>query len=160
MILICVAVFAALFLHTLLSDGRPKEKMLQTVRKGCGAYSLQMVFAARGVDMPIEDIREGIGISDAGSTMQSMRDFARRNGIGAEGWSLRFDNLRNIHTPSILFLYGDHFVVLDSVGAGDLAYIRDPADGRRVLGRDELCSNWHGDVLVFDDERGKKCRRR
>ena len=109
-----------------------------------------MIFAAKGMKKGVEEISDGIGISETGSTMYAMREYAERNGVHAEGWRLGFDDLRFRKAPLILFLYGDHFAVLDSVGAGDRVYIQDPAEGRRVLARSELCEIWQGAALVFE----------
>ena len=114
----------------------------------CGAASLAMVMAYYGKYIPLEVMREEVGVSRDGCNAGNMMRAAKRHGLGCKGFRKEPDALREIETPCIIHWNFNHFVVFEGF-KGKYAYINDPAVGRRKLTFEELDESFTGVVLTF-----------
>lgn len=114
----------------------------------CGAASLAMVLAYYGKYIPLEVMREEVGVSRDGCNAGNIMRAAKRLGLGCKGFRREPDALRDIETPCIIHWNFNHFVVFEGF-KGDHAYINDPAVGRRKLTCEELDECFTGIILTF-----------
>lgn len=119
----------------------------QRKRNTCGPAALAMLLAEHGVRVTEEELERRMPLSEDGVSLTSMVDAAEEYGVRLEAWRLRFDAIDSLHTSTILWIDGDHFVVLDSVTAAGV-FVRDPAKGRLQWTREGLRSRWNGAAAV------------
>lgn len=114
----------------------------------CGAASLSMIFAYFGKFLPLEQMRIETGVSRDGCNAGNMMRAAKRFGLGCRGFRKETEDLRQLEMPCIIHWNFNHFVVFEGF-KGDVAYLNDPAVGRRKLTYEELDEGFTGVVLTF-----------
>jgi ATP-binding cassette subfamily B protein RaxB len=82
-----------------------------------------------------------------GVSLRTLTETGGRYGVRLEAWKFRRDAIDSVRTPAILWIDGDHFVVLDSVTAEGV-FVRDPAKGRLQWTRERLHGRWNGTAAV------------
>jgi len=124
--------------------------LMQKRELGCGPAALAMIFAAEGIPASLDSLAGELGLTSDGTSMQHLKIVAERHRMRVGAWRFNLMQLRHAPLPAILFLKRGHFVVLDSVGTDDRAYIRDPAVGRIAVEPAVLTQLWKGETLVFE----------
>ncbi|WP_334174871.1 cysteine peptidase family C39 domain-containing protein [Pseudoxanthobacter sp.] len=122
--------------------------ILQMETAECGPACLAMVLAAHGRWETLDAVRDSCGVSRDGTSAADIVEAARRRGMEADAYSRDIDGLAALGLPQILFWGFDHFVVLEAVGRNGFVIV-DPANGRRVVDREEFGRRFTGVTLTF-----------
>ncbi len=118
----------------------------------CGAASLAMILRYHGKYVPLDELRIETGVSRNGCNAKNICIAAEKYGMTAKGSSRETDKmLKKTVLPCILHWNFSHFVVFEGVKHGHF-YINDPAQGRRVLTREEFDGSFTGIVLEFSKQ--------
>ncbi|MCG2586361.1 NHLP family bacteriocin export ABC transporter peptidase/permease/ATPase subunit [Massilia sp. TS11] len=116
----------------------------------CGAAALAMVLAYHGRHEPLDQLRVRCGVGRDGSKVSNLLAAARSFGMQAQAWSTRASELPKLKGPFIVFWNFNHFLVVEGFGKDGLAYLNDPACGRRTVGMAEFEDAFAGVVLTFE----------
>ncbi len=98
----------------------------------CGHACLLMIASHFGYKMDLSSYRSEFFISSEGSNFQELKENAKAFKLSATGFQLPISELKNITTPCILHLYGDHFVVIEK-RTKRFIHVVDPASGKRKI---------------------------
>ena len=115
----------------------------------CGAASLAMILAAYGRWVSLEEMRVACGVSRDGVTAANIVNAGRAYGLKMQGMRMGMDYLRKTPCPCILFVDGNHFVVLQGF-VGNKAVVNDPARGRVLMRMNDLEARFTGIVLTAE----------
>ena len=125
--------------------------ILQNSGNSCGLAALTMILEYHGIKISKGEMERKARLAPQGVSMLALKDLAQSFGLQATGWRLHFGDLKRVSFPAILFVENRHFVVLDSVGGGEVLFVRDPAIGRMKIPRRVLMNGWKGETLVFSN---------
>jgi len=125
------------------------EVVLQPDRNGCGPAVLMMVFNHYRISSSLSEIEQTVGTHAKGLSMLALKQIAELKGLEAQGYRYTFSELSKAPMPAILFVRGDHFVIVDSIDPMGAAYMRDPSVGRTKVSQRALANIWKGETLVF-----------
>ena len=120
--------------------------VLQSETSECGLACLSMVLGAHGDHRGLSRLRQDVGGSARGMSLQHLVEAAGCVGLSARALRIELDDLRALRTPAVLHWNLQHFVVLvrcDRRGA----VLHDPAGGRRRVGWEELSRCFSGVAL-------------
>lgn len=127
--------------------------VLQMEATECGAAALAMVLAHYRLWIPLELLRQECGVNRDGSKASSVLKAARGRHCVADGyrWTVN-DILQQIPKtknlfPLIIHWEFNHFVVLEGIRE-NIAYLNDPAMGRRTVPLDEFRTSYTGVSLM------------
>ena len=129
----------------------------QAEEADCGAACLAAVLSWHGRHVPLPELRAVCGGGRDGLTAATLVRAAGHYGLKGGGKRVRFTGddtadtraLRGLPAPAILFVDGNHFVVLDEVTETGEVRLNDPATGRRRLDMAEFRTAFSGIALVF-----------
>jgi ABC-type bacteriocin/lantibiotic exporter with double-glycine peptidase domain len=122
--------------------------ILQLTPTDCGAACLSMALEHFGRKLPIEEVRVAVAAT-RGVSGRQLLEGARRFGLRARGVKIEPDKLRYLPPGSILHWELNHFVVLESVGRGELR-IADPAVGHRRVPMADVERMFTGVALLLE----------
>ena len=122
--------------------------ILQMEAVECGAASLAMILAHYGKWLPLEKVRQECGVNRDGSNAKNILRAARKLGMEGKGRFVPADELKEQGFPLIIHWEFNHFVVLEGI-KNEIAYLNDPALGRRTVPFKEFSSSYTGITLVL-----------
>lgn len=121
---------------------------LQTQSTECALACLAMICSAHGAHFELSEIRRRCSISQKGTTLQQLVEYANQLGFTSRPLSLQLEETAQLALPCILHWDMNHFVVLTRVSRGGRRFhISDPAIGERVLTLSELSEHFTGVAL-------------
>ena len=121
--------------------------ILQMEATECGAASLSMILAHYGLWLPLEKLRQECGVNRDGSKASCVLRAARNRGCNADGYKFSADRVKEVSIfPLIIHWEFNHFVVLEGI-KDNVAYLNDPAMGRRTVAWDEFRTSYTGVAL-------------
>lgn len=123
--------------------------VVQDKPNNCGPATLRMILSHHGVEVPLRQLESESKMSVRGASMQGLIRACELHGLRAEGWKLRWNDLRKVSLPIVAYLPDGHFVVVDSVEGEEFVHLRDPSRGRTRLMKEEFLKGWGGDVIIF-----------
>ncbi len=131
--------------------------ILQMEATECGAASLGMILAHYGLWVPLEKLRQECGVNRDGSKASCVLRAARNRHCKASGYKWSADNLLELIPekpfPLIIHWEFNHFVVLEGIKDG-IAYLNDPAMGRRTVEWDQFVTSYTGVSLKIVPDAG------
>jgi len=125
--------------------------ILQNRGNSCGLAALMMVLEYHGIKVSPGQMEWKAKLPRQGVSMSTLKGLAQSFGLQATGWRLNFGDLPGVRFPAILFVENRHFVVVDSIGEGEILFVRDPAIGRMKIPKKVLTDRWKGETLVFSN---------
>jgi len=126
-----------------------EDVALQTHNMNCGPSALKMVLDSLGVKRTLAEIEDAITIDERGSSLFDLMTYAQNQGLRAEAWQLNVDDLQDKKLPAIVFVYQDHFAVLDRITPQGEVQLRDPAIGQLRMNKDAFEKIWNGETLLI-----------
>ena len=130
--------------------------VLQDKENNCGPAALKMILNCYGLKSSMRELERRSKLTAQGSNMLALKEAAESFGLHAEGLLLQPKDLPHEPLPAVLFVGGQHFVVLDSLDGEGSLYIRDPAIGRMKIPNQKLSDIWKGETLVFGGDALKR----
>ncbi len=132
-----------------LRKQRTVPVLLQRDMTECGTTCLAMILKYHGLYNLQPTLRRLGHVSAEGTDLFTLSELAETFGFTADGYELGYDQLRELPLPCIAHYEGNHFVVIESVGADHVGIV-DPAYGRDRLARADFESRWNGIVLTLE----------
>lgn len=115
----------------------------------CGAAALSMVLRYHGREIPLNEIRQSLGVGRNGTTAAALLRAGRLYGLRGRGVRAEIDDLSSLPPGTILFWEFAHYVVMDRV-ADTYVKIVDPAAGRRRVPIAKFRRAFTGVALIFE----------
>jgi len=115
----------------------------QTGENDCAPAAVTMLLEATARSVSVDQVRSEFQLHKDGATVSQVVEVLRAHGLWATAWEFDRTRIEDVPVPSILFVDGSHFLVLDSVVESTI-YVRDPASGRQKLSIQELHDRWDG----------------
>ncbi len=123
--------------------------ILQMEATECGAASLAMILAHYGMWVPLEKMRQECGVNRDGSKASNLMKAARKRNCEVHGYKWKAQNLRDEGIfPMIIHWEFNHFLVLEGF-KGDVAYLNDPAAGRREVVWEDFLTSYTGIAITI-----------
>jgi hypothetical protein len=125
----------------------------------CGPRALATAAMLDGIPVSMDSLVDQFQLQSAGTSLHEVKRVAERIGLRSVGVRLDWDELQRQSTPAILFVSGDHFVVVDpkDTRAGDHGLelrLYDPPGLARYVSRPELDGIWNGAALLVGKAAG------
>jgi hypothetical protein len=117
----------------------------------CGVACLQMVFRARGMDVPAARLRAETATTERGTSLLELKRVAEAHGLATSSWRLKSESLKKIPLPAIAFVDGDHYVVIERIENDHQVIVLDPAGGRLRYELSAFAQRWRGEILILGD---------
>ncbi|MBR6012645.1 MAG: NHLP family bacteriocin export ABC transporter peptidase/permease/ATPase subunit [Selenomonadaceae bacterium] len=133
--------------------------VLQMEATECGAASLAMILAHYDTWIPLEKLRQECGVNRDGSKASNVLRAARNRNCQANGYRWNVARILELIDedifPMIIHWEFNHFVVLEGI-KNNVAYLNDPAMGRRTVPLDEFRTSYTGVALIIQPGKGFK----
>ncbi|MGH2413204.1 MAG: cysteine peptidase family C39 domain-containing protein, partial [Microcystaceae cyanobacterium] len=115
----------------------------------CGAACLAMISQYWGKRFSINSLRDLAGVGRSGASLKSLAKAAESLGYQARPVRASLSRLMEQKNPWIAHWQGDHYVVVYRIQK-DRLLIADPAQGKRLLSRQDFLAGWTGYALLLD----------
>lgn len=135
-----------------LSPGRGFHRVplvRQLAATDCGAAALAMVLSYHGKQLPLDEIRQALGVGRNGISAAALLRAGRSYGLRGRGVRAEIDDLQSLPPGTILYWEFRHYVVLQHVGRDHIDVV-DPASGRRSVPMATLRRAFTGVALIFE----------
>src|SRR5215472_12765529 len=114
----------------------------------CGLACLAMIAAAWGLKADLAALRSRLASTPRGISLRVLVNLAATVGLAARPVRIGLQRLGELKMPALLHWNMDHFVVLERV-RGSVAWIVDPAQGRRRVSLESISPNFTGIAVEF-----------
>lgn len=121
--------------------------IFQEGKTDCGPAALLNVFHHYKIESTLDEIEEFAATTDQGTSMLGLKEAAELKGLRAEGWKYTWGDFQSIPLPSIVFIRGNHYAVVESFGDRGSLIILDPAIGRLEMTEKKFRRIWSGETL-------------
>jgi ATP-binding cassette subfamily B protein len=128
--------------------GRRVPVVLQATVTDCGPACLAMVLAHHGRGVPLDVLRDELGVGRDGLDALALRDGAERYGLRCRGLRADIATIRTLPVPFVVHWEGRHFVVVERVRR-DAVDLIDPTLGRRRVSLSTFDAAFAGVALTF-----------
>ncbi|MEL4894545.1 ABC transporter transmembrane domain-containing protein [Crocosphaera sp. Alani8] len=119
----------------------------------CGATCLAMISQYWGKRVSLNFLRDLAKVGRSGASLQNLAKAAENLGYQARPVRASLNRLIEEKNPWIAHWRGDHYVVVYRV-KGDCLLIADPAQGKRLIPRQEFITGWTGYGLLLNPTEG------
>jgi ATP-binding cassette subfamily B protein len=130
-------------------DSRCIPLIRQLSATDCGAAALAMVLGYHGKQIPLDEIRQTLGVGRNGTSAAALLRAARSYGLRGRGVRAEIDDLCSLPVGTILYWEFRHYVVLQRVGREHVDIV-DPASGRRSVANLTFRRAFTGVALIFE----------
>ena len=139
---------AAIHTDDLLRFGRGAQLpvILQNELAECGLACLAMISCYFGYQCDLSSLRRRFSISSQGVNLKQLLEMANRLHLAGRALRGDVDNLQQLQLPCILHWGMNHFVVLKNITRRGF-WIHDPAQGERLITREEMNKLFTGVIL-------------
>lgn len=120
--------------------------ILQNEVAECGLACLAMIASYHGYQCDLSSLRRRFAISNQGTNLKQLIDIGNRLLLAGRALRGELDDLNQVQLPCILHWGMNHFVVLKKITRRGY-YLHDPAQGERLVTRDEMEKLFTGVVL-------------
>ncbi len=127
--------------------------ILQGEISECGLACLAMLAAAWGLKADLAALRARLASTPRGLSLRMLVNLAAAIGLAARPVRIGLQRLGELKLPALLHWNMDHFVVLERVRR-DVAWIVDPAQGRRRVSLESISPNFTGIAVEFTPTHG------
>lgn len=127
--------------------------ILQGEISECGLACLAMIAAAWGLKADLAALRARLASTPRGLSLRMLMNLAAGIGLAARPVRIGLQKLSELKLPAVLHWNMDHFVVLERVRKG-VAWIVDPAQGRRRVSLESISPNFTGIAVEFTPTHG------
>src|SRR5215472_17123941 len=114
----------------------------------CGLACLAMIAAAWGLKADLAVLRSRLASTPRGISLRMLANLAATVGLAARPVRIGLQRLGELKMSALLHWNMDHFVVLERVKGG-IAWIVDPAQGRRRVSLESISPNFTGIAVEF-----------
>lgn len=112
----------------------------------CGLACLAMVASYHGYQCDLSSLRRRFSISNQGTNLKQLVEMGGRLNLSGRALRAELDDLPQVQLPCILHWGMNHFVVLKTISRRGY-WIHDPAQGERLVSREEISRLFTGIVL-------------
>lgn len=112
----------------------------------CGLACLAMVASYHGYQCDLSSLRRRFSISNQGTNLKQLVEMGGRLNLSGRALRGELDDLPQVQLPCILHWGMNHFVVLKTISRRGY-WIHDPAQGERLVSREEISRLFTGVVL-------------
>lgn len=123
--------------------------ILQNELAECGLACLAMISCYYGYQCDLSSLRRRFSISAQGINLKQLLDMANRLHLAGRALRSDIDELGQLQLPCILHWGMNHFVVLKEINRRGFL-IHDPAQGERLISRDEISKLFTGVALELN----------
>ncbi len=117
----------------------------------CGAACLVMIARYWGKRIPLYQVREQANVGRSGASLKSLARAAEEIGFHARPVRASLSRLVDQSHPWIAHWQSNHYVVVYRI-RGNRVLLSDPAQGRRLISRQEFQTHWSGYALLLDPD--------
>lgn len=135
---------------------KPKKRLWQSYpfieqqsHTDCGAACLAMITQYWGKRLSLNFLRNLAGVGRSGASLQKLAKAAESLGYQARPVRASLNRLVEQTNPWIAHWQGDHYVVVYRT-KGNQLLVADPAQGKRLMPRQEFLKGWTGYALMLD----------
>lgn len=121
---------------------------IQIEASECAAVILASLLQHYGRYITLEEARNAVHVSRAGTSAPALLKAARQFGFEAQGWKYELQDLPSIKLPFVIFWNFRHFMIVEGFERHAVR-VNDPATGPRKIPIEEFDKFFTGVVLTF-----------
>jgi hypothetical protein len=120
----------------------------------CGPFALYSACGRLGVETSLDTLRAELLSQDQGTSLLQLSQAAQWRGLTTRAAKLTADELLGLSSPAIVFVGGNHFVLVAAVDArAREVFVIDEAGPPRWTAVRDFASAWQGEALILNTPR-------